>query len=352
MASDVPIRSADFQPVIAVTSTVDYTSIKMATAIPIASANTNALTVAVVDSSGNQITSFGGSGGTAQNDNTAFTAGTTSMTPVGAFYHSTIDAVTDGRAAALAIDSKRNLFNVIRDAAGNARGANVTASNELLVNVNNASIAITAASLPLPTGASTAAKQPALGTAGAASADVITVQGIASMTKLLVTADPITFASAQHIIADSGTITTVSAVTAITNALPAGTNNIGLVTPTPTSNSGWSFNYQSALSSTKAQIKGSAGTFGGYINLYNPNTAVTFIQVFNKASANVTVGTTAPDFVITLPGIATASGTGSDRNLEITCGLAMSTGITIAATTSASGSSAPANAIVGTFLFL
>ncbi len=38
----------------------------------------------------------------------------------------------------------------------------------------------------LPSGASTAAKQPALGTAGTASADVITVQGIASMTPLLV----------------------------------------------------------------------------------------------------------------------------------------------------------------------
>jgi hypothetical protein len=38
----------------------------------------------------------------------------------------------------------------------------------------------------LPTGASTAAKQPALGTAGSASSDVITVQGAASMTALLV----------------------------------------------------------------------------------------------------------------------------------------------------------------------
>lgn len=38
----------------------------------------------------------------------------------------------------------------------------------------------------LPTGAATAAKQPALGTAGAASADVITVQGVASMTPVQV----------------------------------------------------------------------------------------------------------------------------------------------------------------------
>lgn len=43
---------------------------------------------------------------------------------------------------------------------------------------------ISATSLPLPTGASTAAKQPALGTAGAPSADVITVQGVTSMTPI------------------------------------------------------------------------------------------------------------------------------------------------------------------------
>lgn len=64
-------------------------------------------------------------------DNSAFTAGsTTGMVSMG-FYHSTIDTVTDGRAAALAIDSKRNLFVVIRDAAGNARGLNIDSNNNL-----------------------------------------------------------------------------------------------------------------------------------------------------------------------------------------------------------------------------
>lgn len=43
---------------------------------------------------------------------------------------------------------------------------------------------ISAASLPLPTGASTAAKQPALGVAGTPSTDVVTVQGAASGTAL------------------------------------------------------------------------------------------------------------------------------------------------------------------------
>ena len=48
-------------------------------------------------------------------------------------------------------------------------------------NITNISGTIT-----LPTGAATSAKQPALGTAGSASADVITIQGVASMTAVAV----------------------------------------------------------------------------------------------------------------------------------------------------------------------
>lgn len=46
--------------------------------------------------------------------------------------------------------------------------------------------------LPLPSGASTAAKQPALGTAGTAAADVLSVQGITSMTPLKVDGSGVT----------------------------------------------------------------------------------------------------------------------------------------------------------------
>lgn len=55
----------------------------------------------------------------------------------------------------------------------------------------------------LPTGAATAAKQPALGTAGTASADVITVQGIASMTALKVDGSAV----AQPVTDNSGSLT-------------------------------------------------------------------------------------------------------------------------------------------------
>jgi hypothetical protein len=65
-------------------------------------------------------------------------------------------------------------------------------------NINNISGAIS-----LPTGAATAAKQPALGTAGSASTDVITVQGIAGGT-----AQPVSIAATVNVsAAQSGTWT-------------------------------------------------------------------------------------------------------------------------------------------------
>lgn len=64
------------------------------------------------------------------------------------------------------------------------RAAAVPVSGTVTANAGSGTMSVSAASLPLPSGASTAAKQPALGTAGAASADVITVQGVASMTAL------------------------------------------------------------------------------------------------------------------------------------------------------------------------
>lgn len=79
---------------------------------------------------------------------------------------------------------------------GSATSAN---SSPVVIASDQAAVAVSAASLPLPTGAATAAKQPALGTAGAASADVLTIQGKASMTPVLIdgtaTTQPVSAAS-------------------------------------------------------------------------------------------------------------------------------------------------------------
>lgn len=116
------------------------------------------------------------------------------------------------------------------------------------------SITIDAASLPLPTGAATAAKQPALGTAGTASTDVITVQGIASGTVLPVSAAslPLPTGAATAAKQDTGNTSLASIdgkITAVNTgavvisaAIPAGNNNIGdvdvVTVPAPLSTSG------------------------------------------------------------------------------------------------------------------
>lgn len=89
-------------------------------------------------------------------------------------------------------------------------GTPLPVSGTVTANAGTGTLAVSAASLPLPSGAATAAKQPALGTAGSASTDVITVQGIASGTAQPVTAGGYTT-----------TITTTLTRVADTNVLAA-----------------------------------------------------------------------------------------------------------------------------------
>ena len=79
-------------------------------------------------------------------------------------------------------------------------------------------VPVSAASLPLPAGASTAAKQPAIGTAGTASADVLTVQGAAGMTPLLVNGSGVT----QPVSDAGGSLTVDNAGTFAVQASQAG----------------------------------------------------------------------------------------------------------------------------------
>lgn len=58
-------------------------------------------------------------------------------------YQSTLATLVNGQGSLLQCDNKGSVFNVIRDAAGNARGANVDASNRLSVTVDNIAGALT-----------------------------------------------------------------------------------------------------------------------------------------------------------------------------------------------------------------
>ena len=168
----------------------------------------------------------------------------------------------------------------------------------------------------------------------------------------------------------TGVIATVGAVTAITNALPAGTNAIGKLSANsgvdigdvdvtsisagtnligdvdiqPRTTGGWSVaNFTSgdtytALTNSAQVIKASAGKFGGYY-IYNPNGAATYVLIYDIAAASVTVGTSTAKLVFCIP----ASG---GANLELLAGIPFTNaGWSIAATTTGGGNTAPTTAL-------
>lgn len=93
-----------------------------------------------------------------------------------------------------------------------------------------------------------------------------------------------------------------------------------------------------ALTSTAQVIKASAGTLKGYY-IYNPNSSAQFVQFYNTAAASVTVGTTNPLFMITIPATSAA-------NLWMTDGVNFSNaGWSWAATSTAGGNGAPSTAL-------
>ena len=103
-------------------------------------------------------------------------------------------AVTDG-SGSLTVDAPVGtpVFVRLSDGAAAITTLPVSLASVPSHDVTNAgTFAVQVSSSALPTGAATAAKQPALGTAGTASADVITVQGIASMTALKVDGSAVT----------------------------------------------------------------------------------------------------------------------------------------------------------------
>lgn len=136
----------------------------------------------------------------------------------------------------------------------------LTTAGGLRVDGSGTTQPISASALPLPTGAATAAKQPALGTAGSASADVISIQGVASMTALKVDGSGVT----QPV---SGTVTV--------NALPAGTNLIGKVgidqTTVGTTNG---VSLAQVGANTVLTGNGASGTGAQRVNISNDNTAI------------------------------------------------------------------------------
>src|SRR5579862_8534428 len=93
---------------------------------------------------------------------------------------------------------------------------------------------------------------------------------------------------------------------------------------------------KNSLSNTASQVIGSAARLEVYYCV-NPNTSDAFVQIFDAPSpASVVVGTTTPRWSIRVIGTANGSGGGNMAKMD----LGFFTGIQVAATTTATGSSA------------
>jgi hypothetical protein len=162
----------------------------------------NAMSTAVVDAIGG--ISGGGGGGTPGGSTAALqTVGNTSLSSINTKTPALVDGKVpvDGSGVTQPVSGTVAVSNlpVTQPISGSVAVNNLPATQPVSGTVSVANLPetqavsgtffpptqpVSAVTLPLPSGAATAAKQPSIGTAGAAAVDVITVQGVASMIPL------------------------------------------------------------------------------------------------------------------------------------------------------------------------
>lgn len=314
--------------------------------------NAKPMHVAIVDGDGNQITSFGGSGGTSSTDDSAFTAGSGVGTPIMGF--ATSDSVDSGDVGVVGMNTSRALYvSIQEDSVGIGGGTQYTEDGVAASNpVGNALILVRDDSL---SGSITSAD----GDNIAARANNKGEQYVKSTDSdaLLTTID----ADTSNISTNSDTLAgavsgtemqvdVVAPLPAGTNAIgklaansgvdigdvdvtsiSAGTNLIGDVGISGTRTSGGTTPYKNLdVDETEDQVKATAGQVY-WIHAINTTDAPLYLKFYNATAASVTVGTTTPIMTFPVPGNANSDGAGF--TLSIPNGIAFDTAITIAATT-------------------
>lgn len=188
-------------------------------------------------------------------------------------------------------------------------------SGTITANAGSGTFAISAASLPLPTGAATSANQSTLNTNVGSSADGILTTGTAG-----------SLASYLRTIMEQS-LSTASSSVKIDQTTPGTTNGV-VNTPATTAYAlipaPSTYRLLSAAASTNgANIKSSAGCVKGLQGFNNKASAV-YLKLYNKASSP-TVGTDTPVKTIYLPASAAFA-------IDFGTGISFATGISIALT--------------------
>jgi hypothetical protein len=223
-------------------------------------------------------------------------------------------------------------------AVGSAASA---ASLPVVIASDQAAVPVSATALPLPAGAATAALQSAVqSAAGTSAASALTVQGVAggvaqpvSATSLPLPAGAATAANQTATQSAPGT----AAGTALT--VQGAASGVPLpVAPALATANGWKPKLLNGLAATVTSIKNNAAGQLAMLEGFNSSTtAQAYLQVFDVATpGGVTLGTTPP--VLSLPIAPGAVGGFALSQV----GVQFANGIQVAATTTATGSTAAA----------
>jgi len=197
-----------------------------------------------------------------------------------------------------------------------ATGIPVTGSVAVTGTFWQATQPVSAAALPLPSGAATAAKQPSLGVAGTASTDVITVQGIASMTAIQVDGSAVTqpvSVSSLPLPAGAATETTLSSLNGKVTACNTGAVTVSAVPADPF---GINADAASATGSISAKLRFIASTgipITGSVAVTIAAGAASIAKAEDVASADGDVGT--PCMAVRKAAPANTSGTDGDYEM-------------------------------------
>lgn len=100
--------------------------------------NKTAIATAIVDGNGNQITSFGGSGGTSAVDEAAFTVGSGTGTPVMGIFESSPTTLSNGQAGLIGLTNDRKV-----KVSGSFSSAPITSATSTIASVSDSASSVT-----------------------------------------------------------------------------------------------------------------------------------------------------------------------------------------------------------------
>lgn len=250
-----------------------------------------------------------GSGGTASTDDAAFTAGSGSGTPMMGF--ATSDPVDSGDVGVLAMDTSRNLkVSIEADNAGIGGGTQYTEDDAAAANpVGNMSMAVRADTLSGVT---------------SADGDNIALRATDNGELYVKQTDSVPVTDNGGSLTVDGTVT--ANLSATDNAV---LDNIDSNTSSPTNH------YRNIDANAEDAIKGSAGVLY-WIHAMNLTSAVAYLHLYDATTANVTPGTTTPDFTFPLPTQGDTNGAGF--TISFPNGQSFTNAITLVCTTTNDGS--------------